>query len=220
MTLSDNPTEFELLSEAVAAGLGPVRTSIPGRIIDYNSTKQTATVEVVVRSRYFDTATEEFIFYQPKPISNVPVQWPSGDGGSLTWPLAAGDPVTLVFADRSIDEWKSTAQNDNTPRDPRRFDLSDAIALPGARSPRSPLSSAAIDGSDVVLRAKNSVRLGDSTATDFVALASKVDAEIDKLWTALSLHVHPGVTTGPGSTGAPVVVDTSAPTGATKVKAV
>lgn len=71
----------------------------------------------------------------------------------------------------------------------------------------------------VFLASDGKVYLGSATATDYVALASKVDTEIDRLWTALGTHVHAGVTTGPGSSGTATVVNTSESTAATKTLA-
>ena len=58
--------------------------------------------------------------------------WPGGGGMLTTWPLRPGDGVLLVFAQRSLEGWLSG--NDAAPDDPRRFDLSDCVAVPGLRA--------------------------------------------------------------------------------------
>lgn len=65
--------------------------------------------------------------------------------------------------------------------------------------------------------------LGAETGAALMARADRVDTEIDKLWTALGAHVHAVTVTGSattqsGTTLAPSVSDTSAPTGADNVR--
>jgi hypothetical protein len=226
MNASDTPSDADLLRAAIAAALGPVRTAIPAEVVAYDRTKQTITAQIVIRSRYVDPSTGEAITYRPKPIPNVPVAFPSGGGGSITWPLAAGDPVLLVFADRSTDEWKATAQDDNTPRDPRRFDLSDAVALPGHRAPADPLDATAIDETALVIAA-DEIKLGASTATQYAARADRVAARLAALEAAHNAHVHlytlPAIPAAPGPTApttAPISpVTTAADVATDRVKA-
>ncbi len=83
----------------------------------------------------------------------------------------------------------------------------------------------------VFLAEDGTLSLGAKAASDFVALASLVDAELtavkadlDALKALLVTHVHAGVTTGPGSSGASpafaaYVPHTPAPTGSETVKA-
>jgi hypothetical protein len=89
------------------------------------------------------------------------------------------------------------------------------------------------DGAAVI--ESDDVRLGAVDAADFVALASKVEAELDALWTAMNTHVHtsaaPGVPTGPAITppsgttppappsGAGALPSGAGAVGATRVKA-
>lgn len=76
------------------------------------------------------------------------------------------------------------------------------------------------DGSVIVApKAGQNVELAGDPASDFVALAAKVDAELAKIQTALNTHVHPGVTTGPGSTGIAASGYTPAATAASRVRA-
>jgi hypothetical protein len=61
---------------------------------------------------------------------------------------------------------------------------------------------------------------GGTGAADFVALAQKVDTAIANIRTYINAHVHPGVTTGGGVTGAVAVpLGAQASSAAAKVKA-
>lgn len=195
----DNPDEADVLEEAVLSVVGGIHTSIPGRVLSYSTAgdKPRATVRPVVRFSFIDPDTEERVPYLPEAVANVPVLFPSGSGGdySDTWPMEAGDPVWLVIAERSIDEWLATNAADNIPQDPRRFELTDAVALPviGAGA----MASDAFDASARVIKAAL-LKLGSSGAIDFVALASLVDSFISTIDTVIRVAWVPA----PGDGGA------------------
>jgi hypothetical protein len=213
---ADTPGDADLLLEAGRAAVARVHTCLPGVVVSYDRTKQSATVQPAVRGRYKDPSTGELVTYQMPVIANVPVAFPSGAGLSITWDLESGDPVTLVFAERSIDEWKTVGGSDATPRDVRRHDLSDAIAIPGGRPFSDPVPAAGYAENAGVLRCDD-LRLGSAAASDFVALASLVLARLNAIVTAFNTHTHP---TGVGPTGTPVTpMGVPASVAATKVKA-
>jgi hypothetical protein len=193
MGASDTPTDAEILRLAAKAALGGVRVCIPAVVVAYDRAAQTITAQVVVRSRYLDENGQP-VTYLPKPIPNVPVQFPAGGGGSLTFDLEAGDPVTLLVADRSLDEWKTTGQEDNTPAHPRRFDLTDAIALPGGQSPATPLPGAAVADGAAVLRG-SPVKLGAGTATERVILGDAFFADLQPALAELAAISAVGIPT-------------------------
>ena len=216
-----SPTQADVLREVIEDRLRAVHTALPAEVVEWDATTQTVSARPTVwgatpdqDGRYVD---------EPLPtIFDVPVMFPRSGGGYITFPIAAGDTVLLVFAERSIGQWRYTGR-DGSPGDQRTHTLSGAVAIPGLFPRSGALPSSAIVAGSVVIVGTTEVRLGAPTASDFVALSSKVDTEIGKLWTALGAHTHPYLP-GPGPatvpTSPPVVVNTSAPTAATKVKAV
>lgn len=217
------PTQAELLQLAIRGEMARIHTSIPGTVLSYDHATQRATVQVAVRSKVRGARGGEISNVDVPPIPGVPVCFPSAAGYAITWPLTAGDPGLIVFAERSTDEWKATGNPSNDAQDVRRFDLSDAVFIPGSVSPAQPIGSTGRDAAAMVLLA-SSLKLGDSTATDFVALASLVLQELNALRAELVLHTHPvaGVTLGAGSVvSAPPtgIGPSSASVAATKVKA-
>lgn len=175
--MSDAPEWEDIIREAIRAGLGGVHVSLPAVVVAYNPALQQATVKPIVHERFKDVRTGLEIPNPapPLPIPNLPVVWPSGMGGTvgLTHGLAPGDPVTLLVGDRSTDEWRATGAPDVLPLDGRRFDLSDAVVIPGGRAfvpgPTGPLPPTAYDAAGAPVLSgtpATPVKLGSSLAVD------------------------------------------------------
>jgi hypothetical protein len=119
----------DVLEDALVGALyARVHVSLPGRVVSYDLTTQTAAVQPIVRAR-FRSEDDTVETYQLPVLPAVPVAFPQGGGCSITWPLQQGDDVLLVVSERSLDEWKATAAGEVAAQDARRFDLSDAVAL-------------------------------------------------------------------------------------------
>jgi hypothetical protein len=74
------------------------------------------------------------------PLADVPVLHPRGGGFIFHVPLAAGDEVALIFADRSLDKTGADGSaSDGRPG--RMHSISDAMAIPASHS-----ASGAADG--------------------------------------------------------------------------
>ena len=175
---SGEPTLADLLKMAVQDGTARIHTCIPAIVTAYDPVNQTVSARVVIRERYRDR--DQKIQSTKGPIlTSIPVLFPHSKAGyGLTFPLIAGDWVTLHIAERSISEWKATGNTDITAGDVRRFDLSDAFAYPGGQPPANPVGSTGVHASAMVVEGAD-VRLGSVSAADFVALSSKVDTAIN-----------------------------------------
>jgi hypothetical protein len=97
----------------------------------------------------------------------------------LTFPLRAGDPGWLTFADRSIDAWKSQG-GPQLPPDARRHSWADAVFIPGVRSFSAPIQSA--DPAAIALGQ-------DGQTPDFAATANRVLAQFQALADVFSAWV-------------------------------
>jgi hypothetical protein len=187
--------------------------SIPGRVITYDMARQVADVQPLVM-----VAVADELRLLP-PIREVQVRWLSGAGWSLVGNLVAGDFGWIKPAGADISAWKASGSENSPSVSLRKQALADCYFDPGTRPLSSPLPASQYSASGPVL-AGNPVILGDSTATDFVALALKVLAELENFKEWGDLHVHSGVTVGGGSTGAPTVpMPAPGSVAATKVKA-
>jgi hypothetical protein len=130
------PTLEEVISEAIADSLLHLYTSMPGVVVSYDPAKQTVSVKPCIKATYADGQVVE----RPQ-IDNVPVQFPRGKKSSITFPIVAGDPVTLIFSMRSLDVWKQKGGVVD-PLDLRKFNITDAIAIPGSSPKNNVLADA------------------------------------------------------------------------------
>jgi hypothetical protein len=188
--------------------LAEVRVSMPGIVQRYDSARQRADVQPAIREGVVGEDGERLV-ETIGVVTEVPVCFLGTGEFSLTWPVKAGDEVLLIWSAASLDLWLARGGVVD-PEDDRRHQVSDAVAIPGLRHAALPGSAV---GSGMVLAAAQ-IQLGSSSALDPVIRKSDLDALIN----VFNLHVHTGVTTGPGSSGPPV---TTAPlsTGSSKVTA-
>lgn len=211
------PSFSELLEAAFVACVEKRRGPVPALVTAYVPPTTVACRPVLADPRFADEATGVPL---PAPIlQGVPVQYPLGSLGGLHWPLTPGDVVYLVPAERSHGAWLASGTLDAAPDSKRRSSLSDVVALPSIHSLRSPPAADKFDPVSTVLSGAL-VKLGDSTASDFVALASLVLAELNSIRAAFDAHVHTGGTIA-GNTGVPsVLIGAAGAVAATKVQAV
>lgn len=198
----DKVTLQDVLLTALESRVSKMHTALPGKIEKYDYETQKASVKPLIKKAYLDKKIESL-----PVIVNVPVIFPRSKDFSFTYPLNEGDLVLLVFSERSLELYLKDG-GEQEPGDRRKFDLSDAIAIPGLY----PFSeeSKAQNNTDVLVKFKEAefkikpdgkfyikgdmVVTGEITATVDVKAAGK----------SLKTHVHSGVTPGPGNSGPPV----------------
>jgi hypothetical protein len=173
-----NPTLEEIIELALHHKAFDTRHSLPGQIKSYDVGTQLAEVEVCINpTRRCDGGDELVVL---GVIKNVPIEWPSGGGYFMSFPLNKGDPVKLTFHDFSLDQWIEKGGVVDVD-DQRTHHLSDASAFPGMHARPSKLSSASAskliigkdgDPSMQITIDGNFIKLSDN-ATKLVALAEK-----------------------------------------------
>lgn len=117
------PSLEEVLDQVVTSRLQSVYTSLPGRVLAFNAAAATVAVQP------FPAIYQDGVAVDLPALSSVPVGYPSGGGASLTYPLQAGDVVLLVFASAALGRYRQEGA-EGDPAEDRRFDLTDAWALP------------------------------------------------------------------------------------------
>lgn len=226
----ETPSITEVIELAIRQQQAQTYTCIPARVVSYDAATQTAEVQPVVQVVGSDSTPRKI-----PPIKGVPVIFPVGSGGTwaLTFDIAAGDTGLLHVASVSVGPWRATGSEDTKPDSARRSNLADSFFSPGARPKAQALAAPSglslghpssgkrihISNAGVITVDGSEIKLG-SGATDFVALASLIDAYFTALKTSLDLHTH--TSAAPGSPTTPPILPSPTPpatVGATKTKA-
>ncbi len=233
------PSLSELLAVHADTTRRSVNVALPGRVEKYDSAEQKADVKPLVNNLTADRDGNEIVEELPV-IPGVPIAFPRAGGFFLTLPVKAGDLVTLIVCDRSVDNYKSGRGVVTDPDDFRAHDWSDAIAIPGFYPFGRSVGDSGVS-SNLVLGRENGaqihvkpdlVSLYEENAAQFIALAQKTFDAIDALRSSVATnvttnngHTHTYLP-GPGvliPTGPPVPLQSSPPVttsvAASKVKA-
>lgn len=203
----------DVLDGFVERRLRNVNTAIPGRVESYDATTQKANVQPLIKQAYTDESGYRVAEDLPV-IPGVPVVFPGSGAYTITFPVAKGDTVLLIFSQASLDKWRKSGGKVD-PGDDSHHDLSDAIAIPGLR----PFNAATKDVAPAAMvLGASEIRLGSKDALDPVVLKSELAA----LRTLFNSHTH--ITTATIGTGGPGIVKPTdalwpAIVGSTKVKA-
>jgi len=158
-------SELDFIQSAIEARIrSGVYTMLPAKITKITSFENTQTVDV---QPLIGRLWQDGFYQVPQEIENVPVVFPSAGGGMLSFPVAVGDGVSLLFSMRDIDNWSnSDGSKQQSPKTARYHALTDAIAIAGLYTKSSNLSP---NPTDVELKfAGSSIKMkpnGDVTAT-------------------------------------------------------
>jgi hypothetical protein len=151
------PSQLDLISAVVNSMLGNVHTCMPGEVVrvfaDATNKGQFVDVLPSLQRAAFDELGAPVNETLPI-VPMVPVAYMQGGGFFISVPLAVGDFVLLLFAERSIDQWLQTAHKHSQravdPGDVGLHPLEGAIALPCGPAPRPELL-AGVDALDLVI---------------------------------------------------------------------
>lgn len=105
-----------------------------GRIIEFDSTTQTCTVELMQIKQFNDQA------FIPAPITQVPLIIYGSDNSYITLPNPVGSVCLLLFLDRNIDNFLETGEQ-YMPETSRMHDFTDAVALTTFKTLANPIES-------------------------------------------------------------------------------
>jgi hypothetical protein len=192
-----------------------------GKITKFNKTKKTAEVQIMLKRVLPDNSIKDY----PQLLS-CPVMTLQGNGGSIQFPIVAGDDCIVLFSDRSIDTWLNNGTA-AAPTSSRAHDLTDAIAIVGLNSYQSSLPAYTDDVVLTVPSGQNFIVNGVSAEAHILgdqklALLSDVTqlrADLNTFITTIyNLHMHP--TAAVGAPSAPTVTGSSptAPVGTNFLK--
>lgn len=116
----------ELITSAFEHQMAGINTCIPGVIVSVDDLDSLmVSVQPTINMKFKDGQVQEY-----PTITSVPLLMPSSKTSAVTFPVSSGDPVLLVFSMRGTDTFKSGNGRPSAPTDFRKFDLSDAFAIP------------------------------------------------------------------------------------------
>jgi len=179
-----------------------IHTCLPGRIEKYDYKTQKAEVKPLVKQDYNDDIPKSW-----PVIVNVPVIFPRSANFILHFPLLKDDYVLILFSEKALEKWLSMGSETES-GDIRRFDITDAIAVPGL-FPFS-VNSLADNNSDVVMQYKSTgMRIKDNGDIE-IGKQSFLKLVTENFKNMFNSHVHvftdiiyPVGTPSPAVTGVP-----------------
>jgi hypothetical protein len=194
------PTWQEIISEAIESRLLELHTAIPGKVVSYDASTQTAEVTPVVQRA--EPREDGGNTLTPLPsIPNVPVQWPRGGGYALHFPLKAGDHVLLVFSEAAIGHWRASGEL-APPGDLRRHSLGYPVAIPGIAPESTPIDGASSSEARLILGPGGAIAVGDAAGVAAAQAVMVVDAFLIALAAGSTAAAGAAVTVGPGGAAA------------------
>ena len=186
----DTPDLAEVIEDALESRLLDVHVALPGKVVSYDVATQTAQIELGVH-RVLETDAGAPVAEKLPILESVPVAFPRTAGSFLSFPVAAGDPGLVVFAEQSIDQWRSKG-DPTAPGDRRRHSLTGGVFLPGLPPSALALGDPGLDSSTALgdaggaqIRIASAIvhatSAGAATAANFVALENLVTDELQAL---------------------------------------
>lgn len=207
--MADPRTTLEkVIQTAIDTSLKELHTSLPGVVQSFDPVEQTADIQPTIQRKQGGQLVDLPL------LVGVPVRFPKVADFCITLPLKEGDEVSVIFAERSIDNWLLDGGIQSA-GDIRKHSLSDAYAIPMLYSQNNKITN--FDPDNIQIRSDdgsafitidtsgNILLNGDA---DFVTAFTDMKTAFDQLKTDLNTfitlyntHTHTGVTTGSGSSG-------------------
>ena len=150
----------ESIRKMVDAKINEIHTTMPGKIVSFDTATGLATVLPAMRFKLKDGTTVPY-----PQITGVPVLFPQGCGqqATIAYPVKPGDGCLIFIAEHSIEYWLYGQETDTD----LSFDLTDAFCIPGLfqaansvaeRACRENAVIVAVKGTEVVVK-KNEVAI-------------------------------------------------------------
>lgn len=126
-------------------------TAMPAIVQSVSLSAMTCVCQIAIQGRYEDQ-DGNIQWVNISVLHDVPIVFPNAGGFGVTLPMAAGDEVLVVFANRCIDAWWQNGGYANKPMEYRMHDLSDGFAIPGPKS--QPNTFGSVSATDLQIRNK------------------------------------------------------------------
>ena len=193
----------EVLSAAIRSTLGDHYHCLPGIVQTYYPATEEADVQIAINDPRSDPDSDEVTTEPWQVWPKMKVAWLKFGGYVIQGPLANGAKVQVLWNDLDDSAFRASGQQGDPPM-LRRHGTEGAFCIPfdltdmGVSASAGTAGSSMVVGNDAssakIVITSSGISIGAS-ATDFVALSSKVESELTKVATAFSTFV-------PGSGGA------------------
>jgi hypothetical protein len=191
--MSNSVSQYEALEAVINSFSADLHTSFPGMVVQYDASKQTATIRPMLKKCILaqDINEEEEQYEQLPDIPNVPIRHARGAKFYIHTPLEAGDFVWVHAAHQDFSIWRRTGQV-SIPGVPEYHSLNACWAEPGAFTNSKALTSSQAIGSSLTMGHEDlqveitNARVSVAGDADAAALASKVEEQLNDLKTALN----------------------------------
>jgi hypothetical protein len=111
------------INNLAQSAVDDIRISIPGKIVSYDSSKNTASVKFCVGRKMIGGQTV------PLPtIENVPILFTGNDQVEIIFKPEAGDEVLIYFSDVDVSGWVYR-EREGDPESIRKFNINDCFAV-------------------------------------------------------------------------------------------
>jgi hypothetical protein len=169
----DDPEES--LRLAMESQQAQIWTALPGVVAAVNLAAQTLSVQPTVQGSVASPNGAKQLVNLPLLV-DIPIVWPRAGGFALTFPIAAGDEVLVVFASRCIDSWWQSG-GVGAPAEARMHDLSDGFAILAPTS--QPKKLTGVSSTNVQLRDESGTTYVEITPDGRarVVAATQIDVE-------------------------------------------
>lgn len=146
-------------------------------------------------------------------LVKCPVVVLNGGGGSLTFPIVAGDSCIVFFCDREIDTW-FTNGGINAPQSVRAHDLNDGIALVGIRNSLNPLPTystsvmrLSFGGSTIDFYGTGALRINSSDISVSTPVPTVFNPGLILMWSGSIANIPAGFVLCDGNNNTPDLTD-------------
>ena len=175
------PPNLKIILDEVKADIFATFNCVQiGKISKVTSSEQTVEIELQIKRLAADGTSTKY-----PVLVDCPYFVLQGGGAYIDMPIKQGDYCIVLFNDRNIDNWWSTA-NVADPATARKHSLSDALAVVGLNPKTSPL---AMDGTKTRIINNDGIELNGNTK-QFVTWDA-LNTALTTLCGLLAGHVHP-----------------------------
>lgn len=184
------------IEKTAQAVVNDIHTALPGQVVSFDVGKGTATVKPIGK---FITSDNIALAYPD--IAEVPVVFPCSANAGIAFPVVPGDNCLLIVSEVELDEWRNGAEAEGS----LKFDLTNAIAIPGLLNKGNGLVSEAISKNGVVIASgSNKICVSGSgiSVSGNLSVSGNISCagEVKSGEIALKTHTHlsgePGEKTG------------------------